>query len=242
MLFRSDEESYKKYDGDNDEDDQADDEEEQGDDEWDEGEKYTMDEKLGKSDEAGKWIHDFVHSKNPKFHGKSPEQRKKMALGAYYAAQRAEATDYTNVQKTMKSLQDAYVAMQQPVNEAVKKPDDVSSEYISTDDSEHAANVYRDKAYQAHVKKHFGARVSSHDDSMGSYVRYHGPQDNVKKALLHHSSQEPELKGDDGKVSHEDMTYDAHRTHPHIFAGDIAHAASAKAAGSKDPEIGRAHV
>ena len=110
MLFRS-------------EDDQADDTEEAGEDDWDEGEKYNgeLDEVLGKSDPAGKWIHDFVHSKNPKFAGKSKAERQKMALGAYYAAQRAEATDYTNVQKTMKSLQDAYVAMQQPVNESAVK-------------------------------------------------------------------------------------------------------------------------
>ena len=43
---------------------------------------------------AGKWISDFVHSDNPKFAGKSKEQRKQMALGAYYAAQRKESTDY----------------------------------------------------------------------------------------------------------------------------------------------------
>lgn len=30
-------------------------------------------------------IHDFVHSDNPKFAGKSKEERKRMALGAYYA-------------------------------------------------------------------------------------------------------------------------------------------------------------
>jgi hypothetical protein len=43
---------------------------------------------------AGKWISDFVNSDNPKFAGKSKEKRKQMALGAYYAAQRKESTDY----------------------------------------------------------------------------------------------------------------------------------------------------
>jgi hypothetical protein len=43
---------------------------------------------------AGKWIGDFVNSDNPKFAGKSKEKRKQMALGAYYAAQRKESTDY----------------------------------------------------------------------------------------------------------------------------------------------------
>jgi hypothetical protein len=39
---------------------------------------------LSKDASAGDWIHDFVHSKNPKFAGKSTAERKKMALGAYY--------------------------------------------------------------------------------------------------------------------------------------------------------------
>jgi len=45
-----------------------------------------VDEVLKSSDTASKWIHDFVHSKNPKFKGKSKEERIKMALGAKQAA------------------------------------------------------------------------------------------------------------------------------------------------------------
>ena len=44
-------------------------------------------ETLTKSNTAGDFIHDFVHSDDPKFSGKSAEERKKMALGAYYAKQ-----------------------------------------------------------------------------------------------------------------------------------------------------------
>ena len=44
-----------------------------------------INEVLSKDATAGTWIHDFVHSKNPKFAGKSKAERKKMALGAYYA-------------------------------------------------------------------------------------------------------------------------------------------------------------
>ena len=43
-----------------------------------------INEVLSKDASAGDWIHDFVHSKNPKFAGKSTAERKKMALGAYY--------------------------------------------------------------------------------------------------------------------------------------------------------------
>lgn len=49
-----------------------------------------INEVLGKSAKAGDWIHDFVHSDNPKFAGKSKSQRKKMALAAYYGKQRNE--------------------------------------------------------------------------------------------------------------------------------------------------------
>ena len=53
-----------------------------------------LQEVLGKSDDAGKWISDFVHSDNPKFAGKSKEKRKQMALAAYYSAQRNEEVDF----------------------------------------------------------------------------------------------------------------------------------------------------
>lgn len=43
--------------------------------------------------QAGDWIHDFVHSDNPKFEGKSKKERIKMALGAYYAKQRNEEVE-----------------------------------------------------------------------------------------------------------------------------------------------------
>ena len=49
-----------------------------------------LEEVLKKSDPAGKWISDFVHSKDPKFAGKTKKERMKMALGAYYAKQRNE--------------------------------------------------------------------------------------------------------------------------------------------------------
>ena len=49
-----------------------------------------VDEKLDPSMGAGEYIHDFVHSKNKKFSGKSKEERIKQALGAYYAAKRGK--------------------------------------------------------------------------------------------------------------------------------------------------------
>jgi len=46
--------------------------------------KKGLSEVLSKSTTAGETISDFVHSKNPKFAGKSTKERQRMALGAYY--------------------------------------------------------------------------------------------------------------------------------------------------------------
>jgi len=43
-----------------------------------------LDEVLTKKTSVSAIIHDFVHSKNPKFAGKSVKERQRMALGAYY--------------------------------------------------------------------------------------------------------------------------------------------------------------
>lgn len=52
-----------------------------------------INEVLSKDATAGDWIHDFVHSDNPKFADKSKDKRKEMALAAYYAKQRNEEVD-----------------------------------------------------------------------------------------------------------------------------------------------------
>lgn len=45
-----------------------------------------LNEVLSKSAPIEDWIHDFVHSDNPKFKGKTKEERRKMAIAAYYGA------------------------------------------------------------------------------------------------------------------------------------------------------------
>jgi hypothetical protein len=42
---------------------------------------------------AGDYIHDFIHSDNPKFAGKSDAKRKEMALAAYYSKKNEEAVN-----------------------------------------------------------------------------------------------------------------------------------------------------
>ena len=59
-----------------------------------------INEVLSKDASAGDWIHDFVHSKNPKFAGKSKAERKRMALGAYYGAQKEEVEQINEISKS----------------------------------------------------------------------------------------------------------------------------------------------
>lgn len=51
-------------------------------------ESEELDEVITKDTPAGEIIKDFVHSKNPKFAGKSKKERIRMALGAFYAKQK----------------------------------------------------------------------------------------------------------------------------------------------------------
>jgi len=53
-------------------------------------EEVQVDEVLKPSMGAGAYVSDFVHSKNPKFAGKSKKERMKQGLAAYYAAKRGE--------------------------------------------------------------------------------------------------------------------------------------------------------
>jgi len=61
-----------------------------------------IEEKLTSSDPASKWIHDFVHSDNPKFAGKSKKERINMALGAKYAADRAVKEEVEDIDEANK--------------------------------------------------------------------------------------------------------------------------------------------
>lgn len=64
--------------------------------ELEESELDQLDEVLSADAKAGDWIHDFVHSTNPKFEGKSKKERIQMALGAYYAKKRSKDGEGVN--------------------------------------------------------------------------------------------------------------------------------------------------
>ena len=52
-----------------------------------------INEVMAKDASAGDYIHDFIHSDNPKFAGKSKAKRKEMALAAYYSKKNEEYVD-----------------------------------------------------------------------------------------------------------------------------------------------------
>jgi hypothetical protein len=58
-----------------------------------EEETESITEVLDPDAEASVWIDDFVKSDDPKFDGKSKDERIKMALGAWYAAQKKESVE-----------------------------------------------------------------------------------------------------------------------------------------------------
>lgn len=49
-----------------------------------------IEEKLSSSDDISVWIRDFIESDNPRFDGKSKEERIQMAKGAYYSAKKGK--------------------------------------------------------------------------------------------------------------------------------------------------------
>lgn len=80
-----------------------------------------LSEVLAKNAAAGEWIHDFVHSDNPKFAGKSKEMRKKMALAAYYAKQQNEDKQVIRKEEAMEENWDAMLAHSKKMGDATRK-------------------------------------------------------------------------------------------------------------------------
>lgn len=69
-----------------------------------------LEEKLKASDPAGTYIHDFVHSDNPKFAGKSKAKRIQMALAASYAAKGKSRNEETKqIDELSKTTLGSYV-------------------------------------------------------------------------------------------------------------------------------------
>lgn len=83
-------------------------------------------EKLSPDAPASEWIDDFVKSDAPQFKGKSKKERIKMALGAYYGAQKNEEVDLDLDEAKMSPQQRADA---ERVQYGVMKQDDYNKKY-----------------------------------------------------------------------------------------------------------------
>lgn len=97
-------------------------------------EEVEVNEKITKKTSAGDIISDFIRSKNPKFAGKSKEERRKMALGAYYAKQKEVSEDIKANKET-----NTHNYVKQNAKFASKRASEVEKE-ISHDCAKHVAH------------------------------------------------------------------------------------------------------
>jgi len=140
-----------------------------------------LNEVLKKSDPASKWIKDFVDSDDPKFKGKTKAERTKMALGAYYGAQRNESVELDEEAKIVHTRKGAngytYNVKQNASNEYEIHSVDPKgkSRYIDTYQSLHRAKSVLDNEVKESVeldetscgtKKKWGAIKDSMKDSV----------------------------------------------------------------------------
>ena len=149
-------------------------------------------ETLTKSDTAGDFIHDFVHSDNPKFAGKSAEERKKMALGAYYAKQNEALED---------ACWKGYEAIGMKMKNGKKVPNCVPKESVeeSLDESVHgvkAAKFSQQAKLKPSVATHVRASdshikaASSYEKKIAAHIKSGGEPSHLKPfedMLKHHN-------------------------------------------------------
>jgi len=135
-----------------------------------------VNEVLTKSTTAGETIHDFVHSKNPKFAGKSKEKRKQMALAAYYAKQNEETIlEYEAVEPLLGSA-----------DIAKNKTDDTQDEIdmVRTELKAIANKVMHLLANMPadhHIEPWVQSKIAAAKEMIGSvhdYMMYSEPQEN----------------------------------------------------------------
>ncbi len=159
--------------------------------------EQELNEVLGKDAKAGDWIHDFVHSDNPKFAGKSKEKRKQMALAAYYAKQNEQYD--LNLEAYDHEKHNPFK------HDTEEGPSDSDSEHMAKHKPAHSFKDPHDKDVTHHVHYHNGHTLIS---SEGHYQNSdtvklkgkHSPK-HIKAAIHHfHMNEETKLKGGQVKL------------------------------------------
>jgi hypothetical protein len=190
--------------------------------------RTQIDEVLTKKDPAAKWIHDFVHSDNPKFAGKSMAKRRQMALAAYYSNKNEAAFVSPSMSTDIKGdLEEAFLSK--------KEQDDLDN--LSSDDFVkkygHAKHVHR----KSHATK--ATDVEKFTESQDEDDR-RGAEHHQKE--LEQQQQELEAKKKKEKVKEEVEQIDELKKSTLASYVKKAHKDNALTANDLGHRIGRSNV
>jgi len=163
--------------------------------------RKELEEALSKKAPPADWIHDFVHSDNPQFAGKSTKQRQQMALAAYYAKQRNEEVEELDEISANLALNVSQARRSQA--EKNKSPETLAKMKSATSSYTKRSSAERAKASQSDINKGFASDAAA----------------NRKKGL---SNEEYELDEGRGPTSQIDQPFITDDSKPLQNAKDLA--------------------
>jgi len=129
-----------------------------------------MDEVITKKTSAGDIIKDFEKSKNPKFAGKSKEQRKKQALGAYYGMH----PEKSNVKESKQTIKESRMMEGEYDYETVGRLLAKDRPGLDTNSSEFKEAVYAELKKMGIPAKHAQYLVRYDEDFLGDAATSYG--------------------------------------------------------------------
>lgn len=142
-------------------------------------EELELDEVLNSSDPTGKWIHDFVHSDNPKFAGKSKKERINMALGAAYGAKKKNEEleiDISVLENISEKLGLEIIVENTHYENAEKARSEAMKAKSSGDEKAYHLHMagHHDHLIQWHESKGRSAIADSHYTKMNDHIKNAG--------------------------------------------------------------------
>jgi len=172
--------------------------------------RRAINEVMKRDASAGDWIHDFLHSDNPKFDGKSKAERKKMALAAYYSMKkrsRNESVEDLEMTKVSDEAEDT------AARKSIKAKDTEKSQKIINFDKKYGTpNAFDEEveldegrgfpvptgdtpatiAARAAIAAHLDSKKSAEDRHLAAWKKSeHAPNDNDRA-----TDENPQIGGD----------------------------------------------
>jgi hypothetical protein len=172
--------------------------------------RRAINEVMKRDASAGDWIHDFLHSDNPKFDGKSKAERKKMALAAYYSMKkrsRNESVEDLEMTKVSDEAEDT------AARKSIKAKDTEKSQKIINFDKKYGTpNAFDEEveldegrgfpvptgdtpasaAAGAAIAAHLDSKKSAEDRHLAAWKKSeHAPNDNDRA-----TDENPQIGGD----------------------------------------------